>query len=184
MTCNFGKSSSVPQSGIIFALTVLCVLCTVLPSHAQEFGRIEQTESNVAYFYFAEKGEATIQVLVWGTVSRPGIYEVGTDTQIDRLLTMAGGAPIPVEQEDRDPAEITISLHRPDGNGNKAKVFEARIQELLAPETAYPPLNDNDILVVETYQPGRDFGWRDALSLISSVGTLTLIGLRLFGARR
>ena len=145
----------------------------------QEFGRVEDTRSNVAYFYHARPGEATVQVSVWGTVPQPGIYEVADTTDLDKLLTMAGGAPMEARREGREAASITVRMYRPEQNG-RAKIFEAPLERMLRGQSSYPPLRDDDIVVVETVRPKQPFGWRDVLSIASTLASLTLLGLRIF----
>jgi hypothetical protein len=150
-------------------------------AYGQAFGRVEETKSNVAYFYHAKPGEATVQISVWGTVPRPGIYEVPDTTDLDKLLTMAGGAPLEPLQEDRDPPKITVRVYRPQqGDEGKAKIFEAKLDRMLQGQASYPALRDNDIVVVETVKPDKPFGWRDVLSVSSTLASLTLLALRIF----
>jgi hypothetical protein len=149
-------------------------------AQAQEFGRISETESTVAYFYHARPGEATVQVSLWGTVPSPGIYEVPDTTELDKLLTMAGGAPLEPTVEGRDEPTITVRVYRPEGGGDRALLFESDLQPMLNGEVAYPDLRDDDIVVVDTVRPRDPFSFRDALSVTSTLGTLLLLGLRIF----
>lgn len=148
-------------------------------ARGQAFGRVEETKSNVAYFYHAQPGQATVQVSVWGTIPRPGIYEVPDTTDLDKLLTMAGGAPVQSRQEDRKPPRITVRVYRPDAGG-RTKIFEARLEKMLQGTSSYPALRDDDIVVVETVTFKRPFGFLDALSVTSTIASLALLGLRLF----
>ncbi|PEN12633.1 hypothetical protein CRI94_14050 [Longibacter salinarum] len=171
-----------------WVLLFACLLSTADAS-AQRFGRIEDTQSNVAYFYHAQPGEATVQVSVWGTIPRPGIYEVSDSTDLDKLLTMAGGAPVEPRQAKRDPATITVRVYRPNSTtgtspeSDRTLQFEAKLDEMLNGSVVYPTLRDDDIIVVETILPRQRFTWRDAISVLSSAGTLTLLALRIFGRR-
>jgi len=162
-------------------LLVLCMGGVVAPTEAaaQAFGRVEETNSNVAYFYHARPGEATVQVSVWGTIPKPGIYEVPDTTALDKLLTMAGGAPVKARQENRDPARITVRVYRPSPDG-RSQIFESRLETLLEGNPRYPDFQDDDIVVVETVNPKPPFTWRDVLSLTSTLGTLVLLGFRIF----
>jgi hypothetical protein len=185
----FGPTFSI---GII-VLALLVSLLIPLDAQAQRFGRIEETQSNVAYFYHARPGEATVQVSVWGTIPRPGIYEIPDSTDLDKLLTMAGGAPVEPRQENRDPATITVKVYRPDfaspttpapnQSAERTLLFSSELKDMLSGTVAYPVLRDEDIVVVEVIKPQRRFTWRDALSVLSSVGTITLLGLRIFDRR-
>lgn len=147
--------------------------------YGQAFGRVEETKSNVAFFYHARPGEATVQVSVWGTIPRPGIYEVPDTTDLDKLLTMAGGAPLKARQEGRKPPRITVHVYRP-GEDGRTQIFERRLETMLSGDVQYPALRDDDIVIVETVTFDRPFGWRDALSIASALGSLTLLALRIF----
>jgi len=148
-------------------------------ARSQAFGRVEETKSNVAYFFHARPGEATVQISVWGTVPRPGIYEVPDTTDLDKLLTMAGGAPMEARQENREAPTITVRVYRPTG-GERSKIFERQLENMLTGDTQYPALRDDDIVVVETVRPKQPFGWRDVVSIVSTLASLTLLGLRIF----
>lgn len=151
--------------------------------HAQEFGRIADLETNVAYFYHARPGEPTVQVSVWGTVPRPGIYEVPDTTELDKLLTMAGGVPLEPRPDNQDRPEVTIRLFRPRAGGDRSLLFEAKMDSMLAGTAArYPSLEDNDVLVVETVTD-RNLELRDFLSIGSSLLTLGLIVVRIIDIR-
>lgn len=152
-------------------------------AQAQEFGRLEEMKdrTNVAYFYHARPGEATVQVSVWGTVERPGIYEVGDTTSVDELLTMAGGAPIQPRQSNEDPARITVRLYRPQ-KGERSLLFEARIDSVLAGAATPPEIRDKDVLTVETVQP-VNFTWRDMLSISSVTLNLAVLVVRILRLR-
>jgi hypothetical protein len=169
----------VPSWGVAGLLLLLVGAAGPTTACGQAFGRVEETKSNVAYFYHARPGEATVQLSVWGTVPRPGIYEVPDTTDLDKLLTMAGGAPLEARQEDREAPTITVRVYRPEQDG-RAQIFEAPLERMLQGNTSYPALRDDDIVVVETVRPKQPFGWRDVLSVASTLGTLTLLALRIF----
>lgn len=169
----------VSPSRVALGLLLLAVAAGTAPAFGQTFGRVEETKSNVAYFYHARPGEATVQISVWGTVPRPGIYEVPDTTDLDKLLTMAGGAPLEARTEGREDARITVRVYRPEQEG-RAQIFEAPLERMLQGNTSYPALRDDDIVVVETVRPQEPFGWRDVLSVASALGSLTLLVLRVF----
>jgi len=174
------RCPAVPLSRAALCLLLLAAgALAAHPAHGQAFGRVEETKSNVAYFYHARPGEATVQISVWGTVPRPGVYEVPDTTNLDKLLTMAGGAPMEARQEDRKPPTITVRVYRPEQEG-RSQIFEAPLERMLQGDTSYPALRDDDIVVVETVRPQEPFGWRDVLSVASTLGTLTLLALRIF----
>jgi hypothetical protein len=74
-----------------------------------------------------------------------------------------------------------VRVYRPQkADEEKAKIFEAKLDRMLQGEASYPALRDNDIVVVETVKPDKPFGWRDLLSVTSTLASLTLLGLRIF----
>lgn len=158
-------------------ITLVALITVVSVAQAQDFGRIEDTKSNVSYFYHAQPGEATVQVSVWGTIPRPGIYEVSDSTDLDKLITMAGGAPLRVRGPGSKPDRITITLYRQGGDGRE-KIYESTLDEMISSPPTYPDLRDDDVMIVETFRR-RSFGWRDGLQLVSSLGTMTLLILRI-----
>jgi hypothetical protein len=174
----FSARSTLRSVAVVLLLLGVANPIGVETAQAQAFGRVQETESNVSYFYHARPGEATVQVSLWGTVPRPGIYEVPDTTDLDKLLTMAGGAPMEARQENREAPTITVRVYRPEA-GKRSKIFERRLENMLTGDTQYPALRDDDIVVVETVTPKQPFGWRDVLSVVSTLASLTLLGLRI-----
>jgi hypothetical protein len=145
-------------------------------ARAQEFGRIGEVQTNAAYFYYAQPGEATVQVSLWG-MPQPGIYEVPDSTALDRLLTMAGGVNMQTRQENRKPPRITVRLYR-DGREESGPLVEARLEDILKGRIESPELREGDRVVVETIQP-TSFTWQDGLSIVSTAASLSLLILRI-----
>jgi hypothetical protein len=173
-----------PRSLLVLVLVVagMCVGAgkTV---QAQEFGRLQNMKerTNVAYFYFAPPGEATVQVQVQGTVPRPGLYEVADSTDLSRLLTFSGGAALEPRPENRDRPEIKIRVYRPGAQG-RSRVLDASFEQILSGKKQFQQFRDGDIVVVETVQQ-RNFTWRDLLSIGSSVVSVALLVVRLVEIR-
>jgi hypothetical protein len=146
---------------------------------AQEFNRRAETQTNLPYFYYAQPGQATVQVLVWGRQS--GVYEVPDSTDLDMLLTLAGGPELGPRSEREKPTKVTVRLYRPKQD-RQDPMFEAPLDRMLTGEAAYPTLENGDIVVVETVRPSR-FTWRDGLSLLTTAASLALLTLRIIDRR-
>jgi hypothetical protein len=145
-------------------------------SDAQAFGRLEETQrSGVAYFFFAKRGEPTVQLYVWGNV-KAGIYEVPDSTGLDKLLSMAGGLPVGSEVAGAPTPEITIRVYRGEGD-ERHVLYEARAESLLVRTDNYPALRDQDVVVVERFVP-RDFGWRDTLEIFRTAVQVLFVVLQ------
>lgn len=170
-------------SGFSRLLLVLLVLA-IAPAptaEAQQFGRVAEIENlGVRYFAFTLPGRPSTQVQLWGDVAQPGVYEVEVNTDLAKLLTLAGGTPRTV-QDPRDRALTTIQLVRGE-DGRRQIVYESSYEEFIM-NPNYPQLRDGDYVVVDT-RIRRGWRWQDTVQVVSAVGTLTSVGLTLYNILR
>ncbi len=160
------------------------VICTTLfscfityPAVGQEFGRVDDIlNTGAAYYTFSQPGEATVQVIVLGSISRPGIYEIGIGVDLGQLLALSGGPPFTTTSGTTTSRnETTLRLFR-EATGRRDLVYEAPLELMLREPGLYPPLQDGDIFTVETNTVQKQrFVWRDAWTIVSSLGTIALI---------
>ena len=146
-------------------------------ANAQEFGRIDElTNTGTAYYTFAQEGEATVQVIVLGSISRPGMYEVGISVDLGQLLALSGGPPLDRTSGVRSTHnETTLRLFR-ETTGRRDIVYEAPLDLMLSDPNLYPPLQEGDIFTVQTTTIERErFVWRDALSIFSTITSFALL---------
>lgn len=142
--------------------------------------------SNVANFYFAQPGDFTMLVSVWGDVGRSGRYEVPVGTDIGQLLSLAGGPGADIRGTPgadtwsrRQSGKTIIRLSRlTGGQGGREIILEYRIEDLLVLAERDVPLQDGDIIMIDRI---RFFNIWDLFSLISTTGTLVLLLDRIFG---
>ncbi|HLT47827.1 MAG TPA: hypothetical protein VK002_11410 [Rubricoccaceae bacterium] len=156
-------------------LAVLLLLALAAGADAQpSYGAVEERQTNVpAFFFHVLPGEPTISVYVWGTVRAPGLYEVGTGTDLGELLTLTGGPEAGPETEDRV-VTTTVRVFRAQGDA-RVLAYEAVLDEVVREPGRYPDLRDNDIVEVETtVEEVGGFSWRDALSVVTSVAAVAL----------
>ena len=142
---------------------------------AQGFGRIQETQTNTAYFFHAVPGEATVKVSVLGSVRVPGVYVVGAGTRLDELFAMTAGTQ--GRESPEISSDVAISLFREQGETRRL-IYHEQLQSMLKQPGMYPALAEGDVLMVET-RLRRKFGWREGLSVLTAVGTLALIVERL-----
>jgi hypothetical protein len=128
-----------------------------------------------SYHVFAQPGEATIEVLVLGDAAA-GIYVVGASTNLSKFLAIIGGAGSERTSPDTE-VKKTVRLLREEG-GQRAVVYEARLEELIRNPSGYPQLQGGDLFTIET-EVRRKFNLRETLSIVSSLSSLTLLVLRL-----
>lgn len=165
----------------ITASLALC-MCMLVSGFApdangQELKRFDNLISQGAsHTIFARQGEATIQILVLGSVAAPGVYEVGVSVEMDQLLALAGGTPLTTT--DGSESEITIRLFREEASLREL-IYEASLEQMLAEPGLYPPLNDGDVFTVETIvSAGQRLNVLDIVNVLASITSIIVIFLR------
>jgi len=136
------------------------------PVCAQDFGGREA--GGTAYFTFARPGQNTIEVLVLGGNS--GIYRIGEDINLGQLVALAGGGGRGGRR-----IKARVYLFRME-NGERRKVLEEGINDFVE-RPQYPSLEEGDVVRIETRER---LNWRDALSITSTVLSLSLTILTVF----
>ena len=147
-------------------------LLAVAPAYAQ----IAPSTQGAAVYRYVEPGNPTMDVRVWGAVGRPGVYQVARDTDLIALLTLAGGPMISVD-DDRVRRNVSVQVTRGDG-ASRARVAEMPLEELTFGTARLPDLQNGDVVTVNVVSRSR-FTWRDALTVVSSAGTVALLVLRI-----
>lgn len=147
------------------------------PLRAQTFGQVEERRStSQAYFVHVLPGEATVVASVWGTVQKPGTYEVSAGTDMGEVLSLAGGptlAPIRQTSETDLTREVRIRLYRVAGEA-RTLLYDEPLETMVASLEGYPTLADGDVVEVTTSETERRrWTWRDT----ATVGGLVTSGL-------
>ena len=155
------------------AFGLLLLLPGVLaPVHAQT--ATPPSAGGVAYRTFYTPGELTMQVFIISSTGSTGIYEIGRDTRLMELITLAGFAP-PV-RNDRTVIRNTLSVIRPH-SGNEP-IYKARLEDFVMEPERHPPLEEGDVILIESVQKAR-FTWREVVSVVSGVSSVLLLAGRL-----
>jgi hypothetical protein len=153
---------------------LLGLLLTVVGAESQ--AQLVDASPRVAVYRYAVPGSPTMDVRVWGAVRTPGTYQVELDQDLIGVLTMAGGPAFDREREGEERA-VTVRLARTT-DGARSVIYEAPLEELYGSASGYPALQTGDILSVDVEYRQR-FGWRDAATIFSSVGTVAVIVLNI-----
>ena len=154
------------------ALALIVTVAVVGTADAQSISDFERSRySPAAYYNYAEPGDVTIMVNVWGTVRNPGLYEIPRDTRVSTLLSVAGG-PIVSQRENRMDRTIQIRLFRESGT-SRATVFESTMANEVLAADEDPVLQEGDVLTVETVVTRR-FSWRDVFPIVAAVASVAL----------
>lgn len=135
---------------------------------------LEDLRTNTAAFYrFTDPTDITIEVKVWGSLQYPGFYEVPQGTRLSTLMTLAGGPQGGSVSGTR--RTYTIRLWRPQpGGGMPQAIFETLMEDQITMLNDDPVLFSGDTIVAEEIVRQR-FGWLDALSVTTAIGTIVLI---------
>lgn len=153
---------------------LLLVLALLLGGGA--FAQGVPAASGVAVYRYAQPGQPTKDIQVWGAVRSPGVYQVERDADLLTLLTIAGGPAVP-STDDRAVRNVSVRVVR-DPGGARTVVLDTTLDALTSDAAPLPALQHGDLvsLAVETRQR---FTWRDALSITTSVAALAVLILRI-----
>ncbi|MFB6231465.1 MAG: hypothetical protein ABEL04_09935 [Salinibacter sp.] len=128
-----------------------------------------------SYYTFARPGQNTIQVLLLGDVGQTGLYKIGENIDLARLLALSGGTG-DVRTRGRfsfGRGDTKIRLYRP-ANGGRELIFKAELDQLVS-KSDYPDLKSGDVIRVENQRP---FPWFDVFQILTSAATFTLTIIR------
>lgn len=160
-----------------FAVAAFLLQLGASDAGAQVPSELERSRySPAAYYHYAEPGDVTILVNVWGTVRNPGLYEVPRGTTLSTLFSVAGG-PSVAQRTQRQTRTIEVRLVRNDG-GVRRPVFESVMENDIAVASEDPVLQEGDVLTVETVLR-QGFSWRDIFPVVGAAASMALIIERL-----
>lgn len=153
---------------------VLLLVFGFAAADAQNLGGFgSQNEIPNSYSY-VRVGEPYMEIVVMGTVQRPGSYRVREGTDLSQVFMYAGGASTIGERRKRSRPDVSLQISRKTENGRQI-IFNTDFESMINRSVDYPVLEREDIIVVETVPLRPRFQWRDAASLISVASTTLLI---------
>lgn len=155
-----------------FALAAL-LLALAVPAEAQPVTRIGQSEqmrqNTTGYYYYHLPGEATIQVSVEGAVLYPGLYEVAVETDLRRVLALAGGPRFDVRDRNSD-RRVELRLYRPEAG----QIYAATLADAVSNPSYIPDLRHDDALLIDVIERRR-IGWQDFATIVGTIGTVAFL---------
>ena len=125
---------------------------------------------SASVYRFAETGDLTITVNVWGAVRNPGLYEVPEGTHLSTLFSLAGG-PATAERTTRQRLTTTLKLMREEDR--EKAVFESVMENEILVLDEDPVLQEGDVMTVEVLVQQR-FSLRDVFPIVAAIASLTL----------
>lgn len=134
----------------------------------------QRFQNRGAYYEYAEPGDITISVSVWGNAEYPGYYILPEDMRLNEVLSMAGGAREPALLTSRRRRQTTVLLSRLVSPNERRIIFEADFTDVTSTGD-YPVLQNDDVIYVETIETER-FNWRDLATVSSlALGVVNII---------
>ncbi len=172
-------SFKAPASGagarlaFVLGLFVFIQFVGVPQAQGQQFGRLDDTETNIdAFYYLVEPGSATIQISVFGKVQNPGVYVLEDGINLSLLLGLSGG---PTSSNQPDIKQTTtVRMYRNSGS-MRSLAYEASFDEVMDRAADSPTLSEGDIVIIDVEQK-RKMNWRDIFTVVGPLlSTLLLI---------
>ena len=160
---------------------ILLVAASLLPcfATAQPVDLIRSRYAPAAAYNYAESGDVTIIVNVWGTVRYPGLYEVPVGTTVSTLFSLAGGPQVTVRRKSVK-RQVSARLTRGE-SADQAMVLDAFMENDVLALGEDPVLQDGDVLTVNTVERQR-ISWRDLFPVIAAVASVALAVERISGS--
>lgn len=148
-------------------------LCLLLCFQGFQLDASAQSEERITDF--SRPGRPTMFVYVWGTAATPGIWKVEKDVD---LLELIASAQIPNfgNSDNTTKSTVTLRIFRTQG-GQRSEIFASEVNALIKAGKAYPPLQENDIIMIETKSKQR-FNLQTVFSAIGAAASLVLLAIR------
>lgn len=146
--------------GILFLFQVQLV-------HAEgNYFEIKEPERAAEYIYHSTNKESLIGVQLIGAVKKPGLYYIPTNTDILKLITLAGGT------EDADLSNILVRKIDPTQTG----VFELDVKKLMKSSADAKPfrLAQDDFVYIPKNEPWISSEVSRTITIVSLLTSIVL----------
>lgn len=167
----------VVRPALLLSFGLLPALHLASSAHAQDTPTSSTIRSEHVYTY-ARPGHATHTVYVWGAVNQPGIWKIEPGTDLVEFLSIIRPSGFGVETASTR-QDVILRIHR-STRGESRVVHELKLDELLGmTPSRRPSLQAEDVLEVRTVEK-RKFSFQTFTSVLGTVSSLVLLGLRIF----
>ncbi len=157
----------------VVSTSLSMVFVQLLAAQTQQSGLVSAIPGGTtANYYFAKPGDITILVDVWGSVSRPGRYEISTSIDLIHLVSLAGGPTAEAKL-----SEVRIARLAGIDTSSARKILMVNLEDLTRLSASELALFPGDLIVVE-----RNY-WakiQDVFSFLVPVVTLSIYLLNLW----
>ena len=139
---------------------------------------LEATDAFVTEFL--TPGAPSMTIYIWGAVGTPGIWRVDRDVDFIELLSAAQVTGIG-QDEPATNQRVNLRIYRT-LEGDRRKIYDTRLDDVLAAGASYPDLQDGDVLEVET-ERRRGLSLQLVSQIIGTASSIVLLTLRLASGR-
>ena len=152
---------------IISLVTSICFFFSSTLAYAEgNFFEIKEPPRAAEYIYRSSQKESLIGVQLLGAVQKPGLYYVPANTDILKLLTLAGGI------EEANLSEVIVRKSDP----SQAGVYELDMNKFMKSSTDSKPfkLTQDDLIFIPKKEPWISNDVSRTITLVSLVTTIVL----------
>jgi hypothetical protein len=156
----------------------LILLALVAPVQFAKAQSLQSPDERSRYgaggvYRYVDLGERFVSVGIYGSVRFPGLYEVPVGTDVNTLMSMAGGAQLPWDRRQQDTRTVYFKLFREGPSGESDLFYEYQMEDVLSSIPNDIELQGGDVITVDSVLE-QGFIWRDYLPL-ASVGISAIL---------
>ena len=152
---------------IISLITSICFLMSSTSAYAESnFFEIKEPPRAAEYIYRSSPKESLIGVQLLGAVQKPGLYYIPANTDILKLITLAGGI------DEANLSEVIVRKTDP----SQAGVFELDMNKFMRSSADSKPfkLTQDDLIFIPKKQPWISNDVSRTITLVSLMATIVL----------
>lgn len=153
--------------GRVFTLLVTAVFFISQVTQAQtSFFEVKEPPRAAEYIYRSSQKESLISVQLLGAVKNPGIYYIPPQTDLLKLVTLAGGA------DDADLTEVVVRKTDPSQKG----VYELDLNKLMKSTSEVKPfkLAQDDFVYIPKKEPWISNDVSRSITIVSLITSIIL----------
>ena len=154
----------------VLTLVITAVFFQAQVTQAQNsFFEVKEPTRAAEYIYRSSQKESLIRVQLLGAVKNPGIYYIPPQTDLLKLVTLAGGA------ENADLTEVVVRKNDPSQKG----VYELDLNKLMKSTSDVKPfkLAQDDFVYVPKKQPWISSDVAQSVTIVSLITSIILTSI-------
>lgn len=154
----------------VLTLAIAAVFLQSQVTQAQtSFFEVKEPPRAAEYIYRSSQKESLISVQLLGAVKNPGIYYIPPQTDLLKLVTLAGGA------ENADLTEVVVRKNDPSQKG----VYELDLNKLMKSTSEVKPfkLAQDDFVYVPKKQPWISSDIAQSVTIVSLITSIILTSI-------